>query len=173
MRLHLVDVHELIDLTSPTFSENFRRMQHTVVSSVDKMDTEEYERAIHFSTVYRESFEVVALDSLGFRDNPTGEFDFSEWDEAIEIATDGLGASFAAISVPVYYPEPIMIPGEQPTRNVVVMIGVERLGYRKMGMALYRDGDQAVCSGRWFATSLESPADRLIIPVRRAVAQHG
>jgi hypothetical protein len=53
------------------------------------------------------------------------------------------------------------------------MIGVERLCYRKIAMAVYQEGDQFACTGNWFAAGFESPADKLISPVRRAVVHHG
>lgn len=149
------------------------KLQQAVLHGFNEMPAGEAFRQIYFATVYRENFEALALDSDGFCDNPNDVFDYQEWDTAITIATEGLGASFGAIAVPIWYHDPVRILNEKPTNNIVVMIGVERLCYRKIAMAVYQEGDQSACTGRWFAAGFESPADSLIIPVRRAVVHHG
>ncbi len=161
------------DLASPTFASNMAKLQQAVLHGFNEMPAGEAFRQIYFATVYRENFEALALDSDGFCDNPNDVFDYQEWDMAITIATEGLGASFGAIAVPIWYHEPVKIFNEKPCNNIVVMIGVERLCYRKIAMAVYQEGDQFACTGRWFAAGFESPADSLIIPVRRAVVHHG
>jgi len=149
------------------------KLQQAVLHGFNEMPAGEAFRQIYFATVYRENFEALALDSDGFCDNPNDVFDYQEWDTAITIATEGLGASFGAIAVPIWYHEPVRIINEKPTNNIVVMIGVERLCYRKIAMAVYQEGDQFACTGRWFAAGFESPVDSLIVPVRRAVVHHG
>jgi hypothetical protein len=166
-------MNELTDLASPTFASNMAKLQQAVLYGFEEMPAGEAFRQIYFATVYRENFEALALDSDGFFDNPLGIFNYDEWDTAITVATDGIGATFGAVAVPIWYADPIKILNGPPCNNIIVMIGVERLCYRKIAMAVYQEGDQFACTGNWFAAGFESPADKLISPVRRAVVHHG